>query len=100
MNFTLNDNPSFKDLKEWFKENWEELPHTLDCDMFYITDLRSKIKKNIESINAIVKKKGNGVKKDVHAISIRRSLQHVYHSLKDPDRHNRPKKHSKMINKY
>lgn len=49
MIFYLQPPYEFEPLKCWYRENWKEIPRTLDCDDRYYMNLKETLKMNVAS---------------------------------------------------
>jgi len=47
MIFHLQPPYEFESLKCWFRENWKELPHTLDSETRYYQNVKNTVKMNV-----------------------------------------------------
>ena len=54
MIFHLQPPYEFEPLKSWFRENWKELPYTLDTETKYYMDLRNTVKTNVLAIDSVL----------------------------------------------
>jgi hypothetical protein len=79
MNFHLQPPYEYQHLKLWFRENWKELPKTLDTPHADHRDVKKAIKNNIASIDKLLSVHG---KMNKVAESYQRILETIYEGLK------------------
>jgi hypothetical protein len=58
MNFTLTNESLYKDIKEWFEQNKDELPETLDAETMYFGSPKHQVEMWIYQIDYALHKHG------------------------------------------
>jgi len=94
MKGTLTKESTFKDLENWFRENLDELPETLDSDCKYYADLKSTIEQYIRQVYIEVDRLGiEAVKKKRSALAnaSKGNLFTIYVDLQKRENWNAPR---------
>lgn len=94
MKGTLTKESTFKDLENWFKENREILPNTLNGDCKYYFDLKTTIERYISQVYIEIERHGLEFvkrKKSALANASKGNLFSIYEDLQNRENWNVPR---------
>tara|TARA_R110002126_G_scaffold93089_2_gene220719 strand:+ start:2966 stop:3271 length:306 start_codon:yes stop_codon:yes gene_type:complete len=85
----LNKNCTFNEIKEWFEENAEMLPDTLDNGYIYYRNVKFTAELYIFQIESEINRLGKDIRKSAIAKSGKNNLYNLYlalHNVSDWDK--------------
>ena len=85
MNFALTNESLYKNIKEWFEQNYDEFPETLDGETMYFGSPKYQAEVWIYQIDYALDKYG---KPNETAKVGKAGLRQMYKDLKNPDNWN------------
>lgn len=90
MNFELTKPYEYEDLKTWFRENWHELPKTLDTETMRIGTVQYSVKLHVGEYDNQIKKHGDRAKRMNVCRAAKARLIAIYEGLQDESQWNLP----------
>ena len=82
----LNNKSTFKELKNWFEENMDILPETLDSECIYYNDVKFTVKLYISNVLSEGERLGvKNIKRSAVANSSKGNLYRLYVDLQKVD---------------
>lgn len=95
----INSKSKISEIKNWYDENIEILPNTLDSECKYYNDLKFTIESYFNQINAEINRLGiENIKGSSVAISAKRNLYDMYLDLQNTEKWNAPRPTLNLLN--